>query len=135
MVCCLSYTAIISSQQPNLQHHHQLQQPKQNSIHGGMAHLPAAEIAARRNAASQDIIAQWQLTQGQEWYAIQCPCRIDCGCMPEDEIPRLVLDKCMYPGELDYFFVTQPFQATYNFKVRWHCDECHSELACGEPNL
>ena len=99
-----------------------------------MAHVPPAEIEARRNAASLDIIEEWQAMQGQEWYGLQCPCRIDCGCMPEDEVPRIILANCMYPGELDYFFVTQPFQATYGFKVRWHCDECHSELACGEPN-
>ena len=64
---------------------------------------------------------------------IQCPCRIDCGCMPEGEIPRIVPNNCMFVGELDYFFVTQPFQATYEFKVRWHCDECESEMAFGFP--
>ena len=77
---------------------------------GRMAHLPQAEIIARRNAASQDIIAEWQQHQGQEWYAIQCPCRIDCGCIPELEVPRLVLSNCMYPGELDYFLKPSPFR-------------------------
>ena len=101
---------------------------------GRMAHLPPAEIIARRNAASQDIIAEWQQHQGQDWYALQCPCRIDCGCMSELEVPRLVLSNCMYPGELDYFFVVQPFHATYDFKVRWHCDICKREMSCGEPN-
>ena len=101
---------------------------------GIMAHLPAAEVLARRNAASQDILAEWQLLKGQDWYAIQCPCRIDCGCMPEDEVPRLVISNCLYPGEMDYYFVVQPFYATYGFKVRWHCDECHNEMSCGEPN-
>ena len=99
-----------------------------------MAHLPAAEIEARRNASSQDIIAMWQTIMGQEWYALQCPCKIDCGCMPENEVPRIILSNCVYPGELDYFFVVQPFRVTYGFKLRWHCDSCHSELGCGEPN-
>ena len=98
-----------------------------------MAHLPHAEIVARRTAATQDIISVWQGIKGHEWYAIQCPCRPDCGCMPHDEIPRIVLTNCMYVGEMDYFFVEQPFQATHGFKVRWHCDQCISELACGFP--
>ena len=38
-----------------------------------------------------------------------------------------------YVGELDHFFVDQPFLPTYNFRVRWHCDECESEMACGFP--
>ena len=98
-----------------------------------MAHLPAAEIALRREAATQDILSVWNTMQGAIWYSLQCPCRIDCGCMPEDEVPRIVLNNCMYVGELDYFFVTQPFEAAYGFKVRWHCDECESEMACGFP--
>ena len=94
-----------------------------------MAHLPSAEIAARREAATQDILSVWNTIQGAEWYSLQCPCRIDCGCMPEDEVPRIVLNNCMYVGELDYFFVTQHFEATYGFRVRWHCDEFESEMA------
>ena len=82
-----------------------------------MAHLPSAEIAARREAATQDILSVWNTIQGAEWYSLQCPCRIDCGCMPEDEVPRIVLNNCMYVGELDFFFVTQPFEAPYGFKV------------------
>ena len=98
-----------------------------------MAHLPSAEIAARRQAATQEIIDEWQTMKGSEWYAIQCPCRIDCFCMPQQEVPRIVLNNCMFVGELDYFFVSQPFQAAYGFRVRWHCDECESEMACGFP--
>ena len=98
-----------------------------------MSHLPHAERVARRTAATQDILAVWQGMQGYEEYALQCPCRIDCGCMPEEEIPRIVLSNCMYVFELDYFFVEEPFLATHGFKVRWHCDECLSELACGFP--
>ena len=83
-----------------------------------MAHLPAAEIAARREAATLDILRVWKTMQGANWYSLQCPCKLDCGCMPEDEVPRIVLNFCMYPGEFDYFFVIQPFEATYGFKVR-----------------
>ena len=98
-----------------------------------MAHLSNAEIQARRAAATQDIISVWQTKQGARWYALQCPCRPDCNCMPVREIPRIVLSNCMYVGELDYFFVTQPFLPTYGFRVRWHCDGCESEMACGFP--
>ena len=95
-----------------------------------MAHLPPADIQARREAATQDILSEWQ---GAKWVAIQCPCRIDCGCMPLNEVLRIVLPNYLYAGQLDYFFVTQPFQATYGFRVRWHCDECEDEMACGFP--
>ena len=98
-----------------------------------MAHLPSAEIQARRAHATEDIIQEWQTMQGAEWYALQCPCRPDCECMPHNEVPRIVLSQCMYVGELDFFFVEQPFLATYGFRVRWHCDECESEMACGFP--
>ena len=67
-----------------------------------MAHLPQAEILARRQHATQDILQEWQTMQGAEWYALQCPCRLDSGCMPYDEIPHIVLSSCMYVGELDF---------------------------------
>ena len=100
-----------------------------------MAHLPHAEVLARRTSATQDILSVWQGEglQGCAWYAIHCPCMPDCGCMPYNEVPRIVLPNCLYVGELDYFFVEQPFLATYGFKVRWHCDECEAEMACGFP--
>ena len=98
-----------------------------------MAHLPSAEIEARRQHASEDIIQEWSNIQGAQWYAIQCPCRPDCGHMPEEEIPRTVLSQCMWVGELDFFFVVQPFLVEYGFRVRWHYNECESELACGFP--
>ena len=98
-----------------------------------MAHLPPILIAQRRTQLYQELLALWQPLHGQEWYALMCPCNIDCRCMPEEEVPRMKVDLCYYPGELDYFFVRQPFQQLYNFRVRWHCDECHSEMACGDP--
>ena len=98
-----------------------------------MAHLPAAVINARRQHATQYIINEWETMIDADWYAIMCPCNIECGCMPLDEIPRIVLSQCLYVGELDYFFVTQPFLADHGFRVRWHCDSCLSEMACGFP--
>ena len=65
-----------------------------------MAHLPAVEIQARRNAAIKDILEEWQ---GYEEVAILCPCRIACKCMPVTEVERVVLSFCLYPGELDFF--------------------------------
>ena len=60
-----------------------------------MAHLPANELANRRLEAFQDILDEWHTVQGNEWYAIQCPCRPDCGHMPPHEIPRLILSSCL----------------------------------------
>ena len=96
-----------------------------------MAHLPAAEIQARRNAAINEILEEWQ---GNSEVAILCPCRIACNCMAVTEVERIILSFCLYPGELDYFY-TQPFNATHGFKVRWHCDQCQEEMACGFPPL
>ena len=97
-----------------------------------MARLPNAEIDARRQHATQDIVQEWQAMQGAAWYDLQCPCHPDCGCMPNNEVPRIVSSQCIYVGELDCF-VEQPFLANYGFRVRWHCDECESEMACGFP--
>ena len=96
-----------------------------------MDNLPRAEIAARREAATQDILPIWNTTQGAKIYALQCPCKIDCGCMPEDQVPRIIMNNCMFVGELGYFYVTQPFLDTYGFRVTWHCDDCKEEMACG----
>ena len=74
-----------------------------------MAHLPQIEILARRQHATQDILQEWQTMHVAEWYALQCPCHPDCGCMPHDEVPRIVLSQCLYVGALNYFLVEQPF--------------------------
>ena len=95
-----------------------------------MAHLPPAEIQARRNIAFNEILQEWQ---GNSEVAILCPCRIDCMCMSLNDVERVVLTRCLYPGEMDYFFVNQPFEATHGFRVRWHCDVCEAEMACGFP--
>ena len=98
-----------------------------------MAHLPHAEIEARHAAVKQDILSVWQEIQGPQWCVTQCPCQPDCFCMPAEEVPRIVMSNCLYVGELDRLFVQQPFLATHGFKVRWHCDTCESEMACGFP--
>ena len=97
-----------------------------------MAHLPPAEIQARRNIAFNEILEEWQ---GNSEVAILCPCRIASNCMAVTEVERVILSFCLYPGELDYFYTQQPFNATHGFKVRWHCDQCQEEMACGFPPL
>ena len=100
-----------------------------------MAHLPEEVLQERRQTISNEVLAYTALYPGHEWYALVCQCNIDCGCMPPEEIPRIMLSECYYPGEYDYFVVKQPFFATHYFKVRWHCDECLKEQACGTPFL
>ena len=100
-----------------------------------MAHLSPAEVEARRQAISENILGCWAATPGFDLYFILCPCLIDCQCVPVDESPRLVLNNCYYVGELDWFTIYQPFAEKYGFDVTWHCseEECRSELACGLP--
>ena len=98
-----------------------------------MADLPQQVVQERRECMTNAILAYNALHPGHAFYALVCPCDLNCGHMPEEEIPRIMLAQCYYPGEYDYFFVQQPFVETHKFKVRWHCDECHAELACGTP--
>merc|ERR1712121_236611 len=93
-----------------------------------MADLPQEVVQGHRQAITNAILAYTALYPGYEWYALVCPCNIDCGHMPPEEIPRIMLSGCYYPGEFDYFFVEQPFFETHKFKVRWHCDVSHNEL-------
>ena len=101
-----------------------------------MAHLPQAEIQARRAAARQDILSQWEQNQGYDWYALSCPCvggqNFGCNHQPEEEVPHIVLTNCLYVGELDALMVEDPF-AEYGFRVMWLCIECETEFACGIP--
>ena len=81
------------------------------------------------------IIGQW-ISMGaiRGEYYLQCPCFHDCYCSDWDDMPRIPMNKCLYPGELDQFFVRQPFER-YGVKVRWHCKECNREMSCGFPPL
>ena len=101
-----------------------------------MAHLGAEVIEQRREMISQFIVTMWGVKQEENdanLYAIHCPCKIDCCHMSIDDVPRIYIPFCLYPGELDYFIVTQPFHQEYGFKLIWHCEECEQELACGFP--
>ena len=101
-----------------------------------MAHLGAEVIEQRREMISQFIVTMWGVKQQEndaDVYAIHCPCKIDCCHMSIDDVPRIYIPFCLYPGELDYFIVTQPFHQEYGFKLIWHCEECKQELACGFP--
>ena len=79
--------------------------------------LPAEQIAQRRDGLSQEIIELWQEQQGANLYALICPNGNDCGCIPENEVPRIRISGCYFPGELDYFTVIQPFHQEYGFQV------------------
>ena len=68
-----------------------------------MAHMSSSQIAARRQEATSSILSMWENMRGAESYALQCPCVIDCGCMPHYQVPRIVLKDCLYVEELDYF--------------------------------
>ena len=101
-----------------------------------MAHLANEVIEQRREMISQFIVTMWGVKQEENdanLYAIHCPCKIDCCHMSIDDVPRIYLPFCLYPGELDYFIVTQPFHQEYGFKLIWHCEQCEQELSCGFP--
>ena len=104
-----------------------------------MAHLPPIVIEQRRSLLYQELLALWQPLQGQELYVIMCPCDSNpCGHMPEDQFPRLRIDKCYYPGELDYFMVKEPFMQQHKFRVTWICSKCFLAkhpgwFSCGAP--
>ena len=74
-----------------------------------LAIIPDQLIEERRQQLSEEVLELWIPLQGREWYELQCPCRIDCQCMPEVVVPRLTIHRCYLPGELDFHFVTQPF--------------------------
>ena len=93
------------------------------------------QIIERRNVFSEEILTLWQELQGKQMYAIMCPNGVDCGCMAAEDIPRLRVTTCHFPGELDFFTVVQPFQEQHGFRVTWHCLVCQEELCCGFPNL
>ena len=103
-----------------------------------MAFLPESVIYQQRENLTKEIVALYHnledSLQNLEWYGLMCPCNIDCNHMPLDEVPRIRVAACHFPGEMDYYFVDQPFLDTLGIKIRWHCDECHEPIACGDPN-
>jgi len=61
-----------------------------------MSHLPKAEIAIQRGAARSEILAGTAEYPRRTWYALMCPCNIDWGHMPHDEVPRIKLSTFLY---------------------------------------
>ena len=59
-----------------------------------MADLPQEVVQERRQTIMNEILAYIALYPGDEWYALVCPCNIDCGHMPPEEIPRIMLSGC-----------------------------------------
>ena len=99
-----------------------------------MAHLPAAEIDTRRTVARTEILQGIAQYPGVNGIRSCVPARLTVDICQQKCLESF-LSRCHYPGKLDYFFTQQPFFSAYKFKVRWHCDECHSELDCGTPFL
>ena len=100
------------------------------------AYFTSELLDQRYTETANHILIEW-MAMGSitgEYY-LQYPCRIDCYCSEWDDVPRISLFRCLYPGELDQFFILQPFTDTYDFDVRWHCIECNSEMSCGFPPL
>ena len=92
--------------------------------------LSNAEIQARREEQYSVLLEQQALNPGHSHYKIACPCMLN-PCNHEIELPVLYLTRCLLPGELDYFLVTEPFLAEYNFRTSWICFVCKSEYSCG----
>ena len=93
--------------------------------------LSHEQIIQRRQEAINDIITAWSPARDSQSYIIQCPCHLDCMCNNKPN-PRIILRRCLYVGELDYFEVHQPF-VDIGFLIYWHCTICRDEIACGMP--
>ena len=65
----------------------------------------------------------------KEFY-ITCECSLECNCYSKEQKPRLPLNMCMIPTELDYFHSRQPFLP--QFTVEWKCNKCQRPLNCGQ---
>ena len=99
------------------------------------AYFSEEYIQQRYEDMQKHIIGQWRsMGSIRGKYYLQCSCLRDCFCTDWEEMPRISLYKCLYPGELDNFFVKQPF-AQYGLRVQWHCEECWSEMSCGFPPI
>ena len=92
--------------------------------------LSNAEIISRREEQYSVLLGQQALVPGHSHYKIACSCMLN-HCDHETDIPVLYLTRCLLPGELDFFLVTEPFLEDYNFTTSWICFECKSEYCCG----
>ena len=88
------------------------------------------QLQFRREEMESDILLQWSRKMGYEYYYVQCACQYDCPCKPS--ILRLTLERCYYNPEFNIVTLSQPFLATYGFKIFWYCLglDCENELAC-----
>ena len=82
-----------------------------------MSHLSWSQIWERQTRARDHIVQQWEQVQGFEWYWLKCNCVSGCNCVGEEEVPRLTLQECLYPGELDLMVVEQPFVQELGFNI------------------
>ncbi|CAL4153240.1 unnamed protein product [Meganyctiphanes norvegica] len=98
-----------------------------------MSHFTSYEIEQRHLLACKAILIKRQALLNSAKYIIQWPCRPGCAHMTQ--VPRIVLDSCLYVGELDKFYVQQPFLPDFGFRVIWHCQVCSIEQACGFPPI
>ena len=101
-----------------------------------MAHLPLS-IIEQRTQLQEEILEGWQEAQGKAMYVVVCPCNLPpCPDMPEVRFPRLRVNRCFYPGELDYMMVNRPFLQDHGFEVTWLClrSSCGYEFSCGAPS-
>ena len=92
--------------------------------------LNLEQVLCRRAEAKTQLLSQWKKKPGHPVYLINCTCFTQFCCLP---MPTLKLIRCLRVGELDYFYVEQPFLTDYGFTLRWHCanEDCQSEVCCG----
>ena len=96
-----------------------------------MSHFTSYEIEQRHSLACKAILIKRQTLPKSAKYIIQCPCKPGCAHMRQ--VPRIVLDSCLYVGELDKFYVQQPFLGDFGFRVIWNGQVCSTEQVCGFP--
>ena len=86
-----------------------------------MAHLNPDVVELRYNSTCDFIIEQWEAQNStKDTFAIQCLCEIDCNCMSNFEVPRLVLNRWLWVCELNLIYLCQPFFHLHGFDIIWH---------------
>ena len=81
-----------------------------------MLDLPQQVLQERRETMTNAILEYNALYPGHAWYALVCPCNLNCGHMPQEEIPRIMLPECYYPGEYDFFLSNNHFSKPTSLK-------------------
>ena len=95
--------------------------------------LTQAQITAHWAISNANIIRECETMPGYLEYKLACKCIINnCNHMEGINIcPVIKLDRCLRLGELDNYYVVQPFVSEYGFTLFWHCKHCNAELCCG----